>query len=973
MFISYVRLLTLILFSTNICFSQWINRYNGQGDFSDKYNAVVTDGSNNIFIAGSTVNNSVNSDILLVKLNANGDTIWTNIYNGPGNGIDEATAIFIDNNSNVYITGYQRGSSTGTDMVTIKYNSLGVIQWVNPFLSNSNSDQTDRGNSIIVDASGNVYVTGQTDNDPTIVNNDDYITIKYNASGVQQWSKLYNGTGNGTDRTVKILLDASNNPIVTGRSFNGSEDDYVTIKYNGLNGTQTWMQTLDRTRYDRPTDMVINQTNGNIYVTGRSKNITYDYLTVAYSSSGVQLWQAVYDYIDDDRATAIAINSAGEIYVTGQSDYDITASFNYDITTVKYDALGNQLWAKTYAGTVSNDDVATDIVVDNAGNAFVTGYTDTDGTITISNDFITLGYTSSGASIFSTTYSSAANVNDIPAGIVLDNNAKIIVVGSAELIPQRNATVLKYNATGIQQWVKSYNGIGDNSSNSHAIAIDVNRNSFVAGYTLEYGTDRNFALQKIDPNGNTLWMRTLNGTSTASIDDAFGVAVDASGNIFVGGFLKNLGQSYDYKVAKYNQLGDTLWTRAYNYVAANESDKAIALELDASGNVILTGRSDSDPNVTSNDDVLTVKWNTDGTLLWATRFNGTGNLNDSPKSMKVSPTGNIYIAGKTFNGLNNDYLLLKYNSSGVQQWVKTYDGSGADEAVKVVIDNNENIYITGFSADATNSDTNIVTIKYDVLGSLIWTKTFDGAAHGNDHGEGMIIDNAGNVIVAGTTDYDANSTTLNNNIVTIKYDASGNELWNKIYDNQSLLDDQACEVGVDILNNIYIAGQTETSAVLSNYDFITIKYSPSGIQDSIYTYNGTGNAKDIPSTMVVKGLEIFVTGGSLNPELQRDLVTVRYYCTADAGLTDLSQECAPSFKIYPNPSSDYLFVDASQLESNGNINNLIVTDIHGSIVLSTKMDSSKIILNTENLTPGVYIVKFQGFKDLIQTQKFVIN
>jgi len=969
----FIKLFILILFATNSTYSQWVNRYKGQGDFSDKYNAVATDLNNNVFIAGSTVNTSVNSDILLVKLNANGDTVWTNVYNGPGNGIDEATAIFLDNNANIYITGYQRGSSTGTDMVTIKYSSAGVIQWVNPYLSNINSDQTDRGNSIIVDATGNVYVTGQTDSDATIINNDDYITIKYNASGLLQWSQLFNGSGDGTDRTVKILLDAANNPIVTGRSFNGAEDDYVTIKYSGSTGAQTWLQVVDRTHYDRPTDMVINSSNGNIYVTGRSKNITYDYLTVAYSDAGVELWQAVYDYIDDDRATAIALNTAGEIYVTGQSDYDVTATFNYDITTVKYDVSGNQLWAKTYTGAASNDDVATDIVVDNSGNAYVTGFTDTDGTIAISNDFITLGYTSAGASMFSTSYSSGSNVNDIPVAIVLDNAAKVIVVGSSETIPQKNATALKYNSSGVQQWAKSYNGIGDNSSNSHAIAADANGNLFVAGYTVEYGTDRNFALQKIDANGNTVWLRTLNGTSTASVDEAYGVAVDASGNIFVGGFLKNLGQSYDFKVAKYNQLGDTLWTSSYNYPITSEADKTVALELDASGNVILTGKSDSDPNITSNDDVLTVKWNTNGTFLWAARYNGTGNLNDSPKSMKVSPTGNIYVAGKTFNGTNNDYLLLKYNSSGVQQWVKTFDGTGADEAVKVAIDNSENIYITGYSASATSADTNIVTIKYDVSGALIWSKTFDGAAHGNDRGGSLAVDNAGNVVVGGTSDSDANSTTINNNIVTIKYDANGTELWNKIYDNPIMLDDQACEVGIDILNNIYVSGQSETSATLSNYDYVAIKYSPTGVQDSIYHYNGTGNSKDIPSTMLVKGLEIFVTGGSLNPNLQRDMVTVRHYGTADAGLNDLVQSAGSLFQIYPNPSSDFVVIDASAIQTNGKNISLKILNLNGSEVFSTMIDNSKITLNIEKLTPGAYFVQIQNENKTNQTQKLVIQ
>ena len=173
---------TLIwLFCNSLLGQQWTNTMNGQGDFTTVYNASCSDPSGSIYLCGATVNINQNKDILVVKLNGNGDTLWTNVYNGPASGMDEALAIAVDLNSNIYITGYQRGSGTGTDMVTIKYNSSGIIQWIQPYLSNILSDQTDKGNSIAVDASGNVYVTGQSDSDPSIVNNDDYITIKYNS------------------------------------------------------------------------------------------------------------------------------------------------------------------------------------------------------------------------------------------------------------------------------------------------------------------------------------------------------------------------------------------------------------------------------------------------------------------------------------------------------------------------------------------------------------------------------------------------------------------------------------------------------------------------------------------------------------------------------------------------------------------------------------------------------------------------
>ena len=75
--------------------AQWVNRYNGQGDFSDRFNAILSDASGNVYLAGSTVQTGDDQDILVVKLNPNGDTLWTNRYNGPAGGLDAALAMEI--------------------------------------------------------------------------------------------------------------------------------------------------------------------------------------------------------------------------------------------------------------------------------------------------------------------------------------------------------------------------------------------------------------------------------------------------------------------------------------------------------------------------------------------------------------------------------------------------------------------------------------------------------------------------------------------------------------------------------------------------------------------------------------------------------------------------------------------------------------------------------------------------------------
>jgi len=289
-------------------------------------------------------------------LDANGNTVWRNIYNAPSSGIDNALAMTIDAVGNIYVTGYAKFPASGTDIITIKYNAAGVIQWTANY--GFTTDQYEQGNSVVVDSLGNVYVTGQSDPDSTTTVGDDYVVLKYNSAGIQQWVQRTNGTGNGIDRPSKIVLDPSGNPVVTGRSDNLADYDYLTVKYNASTGVPMWSVRYDRTHNDWATDLLINPTTGNIYVTGRSRNVDYDYATVCYNSSGVQLWATIYDNgIGDNRATNIGIDSSGNLYVTGQSNVGTSTTVNYDITTIKYNNAGVQQWIKSFGGTAQNDDI----------------------------------------------------------------------------------------------------------------------------------------------------------------------------------------------------------------------------------------------------------------------------------------------------------------------------------------------------------------------------------------------------------------------------------------------------------------------------------------------------------------------------------------------------------------------------------------------------------------------------------------
>lgn len=169
----------------------------------------------------------------------------------------------------------------------------------------------------------------------------DYVTIKYSTNGTELWAERYNNSVNGNDEAVGVVVDAAGNVYVTGRSQgSGTGYDYVTIKYDST-GNLAW--DGDVRRYDggygadEATGIAIDSL-GNVYVTGKSQGsgTGSDYHTIKYDSSGNMIWRVRYNndlLVGDDIATAIAVDSAGNVFVTGRSARTLT---DFDFATVKY-------------------------------------------------------------------------------------------------------------------------------------------------------------------------------------------------------------------------------------------------------------------------------------------------------------------------------------------------------------------------------------------------------------------------------------------------------------------------------------------------------------------------------------------------------------------------------------------------------------------------------------------------------------
>ena len=417
--------------------------------------------------------------------------------------------------------------------------------------------------------------------------NMDYATVKYDSSGHQTWVARYNGPGNANDMADAMTIDKSGNIYVTGQSMgsaNGTDYDYATIKYD-KNGTQLWVA-----RYTSPEE-------------------------------------------GENTALAIAVDNAGNVYVTGES---LDTDNRYDYATVKYDNNGHELWVERYAGPGNSDEPCA-ILVDGSSNIYVTG-TSQENNIGI-DDCATVKYDNTGRQLWVARY-----VNGMPFAMALDKTGNVYITGCSNADGEDYLTI-KYDNNGNQLWASSYDGMGNTGNIAHGLAVDGAGSVYITGQSpgSSNGINDDFATVKYDSNGKELWAARYNGPANSD-DEACGLAVDNNGNVYVAGSsVRASNGNRDYTTVKYDTNGNKLWVAQYAG-SGNDDNFASAVGLDESGNIYVTGQSGIDGSYMDYD---TVKYNSDGKQLWATRYHGPGTGFDDASAIAIDREGNVYVTGQS--------------------------------------------------------------------------------------------------------------------------------------------------------------------------------------------------------------------------------------------------------------------------------------------------------------------------------------
>jgi len=852
---------------------------------------------------------------------------------------DRARAIATDDSGNIYVTGASALPTEGTDIVTIKYNAAGVIQWdarYNTPSEGNRPDASDDVKAIAVDALGNVYVTGWALTGSSC----DYVIIKYNHAGVQQWVARYNGPENSYDAARALAVDGYGNVFVTGVSISpGTHYDYATIKYNSK-GVQQWVARYDYVNsHDEPSAVAVDR-SGNVYVTGMSRDGFTHYATVKYNAAGVMQWVRRYTGVpsSENWATALVVDRAGNVYVTGSSGR-IRATY----VTIKYNTAGTEQWVARYESPKYYNFTPAGLVVDGLGNVYVTGYSQGVGA---DHYFATIKYNSAGAQQWLAEYISGGGET---SALAVDDDGNIYVAGHHNFGKgsSRDYSVIKYNGKGIQQWVARYDGKSHTGDETAGLAIDRWGNLYVTGYSTGGDRSKHIATVKFNRDGFQQWADLYRWVENND-DQAVAAAVDEAGNIYVTGSTSGTASRSDYATIKYNRDGVKQWIARYDYPYATSYDVAKAVAVDRWGNVYVTGHS---IGAGTQYDFATVKHDRDGVKKWAARYNGKDDRDDGANAIAVDTLGNVYVTGFSISKAGSpDYATIKYNGNGVRQWIAFYDGPGKfeDRANALTVDGNGNVYVTGRSAGtpyATDiadfatvkynstgvqqwvarypktfgsfeesnciavdrsgnvyvggysngpaSERNFVVLKYDSVGTQKWSGLYHGPVRGYNAVTALVVDDLENVYVTGRSE----GTGTGSDYVTLKYDKSGRQLWAARYNGPRNADDLAVAIGVDAQRNVYVTGSSAGAGTVN--DFATIKYSSAGKQQWVARYNGPANRNDAAAALIVdRRGDVIVAGSSAGAGTLNDFLTIKYF--ADRITAGCSGKALPDSAAYGN-------------------------------------------------------------------------
>jgi hypothetical protein len=927
--------------------TDWTRSFKARGKNADRIKDLEVTPSGEIIVAGYSGGAGGRFDVFVMKYGVAGDTLWEYRYDGLPYWDDEVNDVTIDATGNVYLTGrVTTGPSYLRQCVTIKLNNQGVQQWVKTYVPPTGESE---GNSLAVDANGNVYVLGYVD---PVSAGSDILTICYNSSGNVVWTDTTNGPGNSDDVGNRIIIASNGNPTICGKIFYTLNNGYFNfyVKQYSPTGTTVWEDTYSDPTInftDEAKDLV-ELPNGTILVAGETTNNTgfnRDPMLISYTAAGARNWVSIVTTTGggDEFVEGIDIDASGNAYIV---------SNNYtNVLIQKISPTGTFQWRKTWAGPLpSGYDISFDLDVDTNGDV----------------------------------YTIARGVYPGPDYYGNGGLAKLVIA--------------KYNTLGDSLWTYV---TPENTRASMGFAITVQGGKVYGGgfATDSAENDENMYTVILDTAGTVLNRYFYNGSGESITRGQF-VKTDAQNNVYCAATISQVDYSgYNVVVVKYDPQGNLLWNTYYTTPGWN-NDSLTYFSLDANGNPIMSISSDSATTNTKYK-ISLVKMNSNGAVLDTGWFVGqTGNA--FVASMAIRNDGSIVtVANTSING----GVITKWDSNLNVEWTALLDSTpfAATSIAEIGLYSNQDIGVLGTSQTGSGTSSKMVFQRYDALGNRLLNVDID-SLNTADKAYGLAINANDYVAVTGSSGILSATTLLNgntgaqvwrnvynptggpekgkkvrftaggtpiNNVViicegsngsvsqyhTIQYNGNtGAQMWAKVY-GPVASDRTPVDLIAGPTGRIITAGW-EVVTGSTNLNYVLLGYDANGNQQYLNTYTTPNNNPDELKSMAIDQLNnVIVTGESAssfyNNFLYR-MVTIKY----GYNLTGLNNDAisATNVNAYPNPVNDLLNISNPQ----NKFTQITLLDVCGRVVLDENLQGENFQRNVSRFPNGIYFLRMSN-------------
>ncbi|MBZ0202529.1 MAG: T9SS type A sorting domain-containing protein [Ignavibacteria bacterium] len=671
----------------------------------------------------------------------------------------------------------------------------------------------------------------------------------------------------------------------------------------------------------------------------------------------------------------------------------------FSISTILFSQPVVFQWAKTYGTGNSSEERIAKIVTDTLGYVYTVGNVyHTAGNSSI----VTQKYSPTGLLIWSSSYGSSGY--NLPRDIILDRQGNIYITGLSGITNPSapDLLVVKYNNTGVQQWDYRYRGsdqLGTNEGKKLALSV-INDRLYVTGtiYNGQFGSGKDIVTIKLSSNGQMQWIKTFDKWHDYAVDIKVNQD-NTNDRIAVAGTIDWGSNNSDIVGIMYRDSNNICTFVDTMFYAGPDlkADYPVGILLEnGSNSVYVTGTNTAASGSVS---MVTLKYNRNGNLLWTKLFSNTGLIYVSSGMFELfnMDKNNKLYAGCTFDSSGTrDMMLLKYDTAGTLLWNRRYISTGHDYVQDLDIDDSNNVYLCG-DMNASGGTSKIGVVKYDQNGNLRWLQNYPESTPYSS-GSSIEIDKNYNVYIGGSLSYNywdhlllkysqgyQNSQIFARNNLNLLIPDPGSA-----FDTISVSNDNPAYTLVDV--NVTI--DTVIHPNISDLEFYLIH---DGITDTlIYQAGGTGDnfigtlLNDSASTPIANGTPPFT--GSFKPSkplsafnsanhsgswilkiydrISGNTGTLKawsLYLTyiSSVGIVQISTEIPKGFSLsqnYPNPfnpNSKIVFQIAKLSKAK-----LIVYDIQGREAATLvngelKAGTYRVDIDASQLSTGVYFYRLE--------------